>query len=182
MGEQRILQISSDYEPEIGRWISAIDDTRQRTIQALDGIDPAAIDWTNPAVDNSIGTLLYHIGAIEMSYVYEDVLGIGWAPELEPLILYDVRDEQGRLWVVQGVSLEEHLTRLAQSRSLLHKAYRHLTLAEFRQPRSVANYTITPEWVLHHLMQHEAEHRGQMMEVRRLAESTLQASVTRAKE
>jgi uncharacterized damage-inducible protein DinB len=37
-----------------------------------------------------------------------------------------------------------------------------MTVAEFRRPRPVNFYLVTPEWVLHHLMQHEAEHRGQI--------------------
>ncbi len=173
MPEQRLMQPLPDCDPEIGRWLWSLDDARQRTVTCLTGIHPAAIDWTSPAIDNTIGTLLYHIMAIEMSYVYEDVLGLGWSSELEPLILHDVRDDQGRLWAVQGISLPEHLARLQASRVLLHKVYQPMALAEFRRPRQTDEYAITPEWVLHHLMQHEAEHRGQMMEARRLAELAL---------
>jgi uncharacterized damage-inducible protein DinB len=39
---------------------------------------------------------------------------------------------------------------------------------------TLADYETTPEWVLHHLMQHEAEHRGQIGELRRWAEKVLQ--------
>jgi uncharacterized damage-inducible protein DinB len=31
-------------------------------------------------------------------------------------------------------------------------------------------YSCTPEWVLHHLIQHETEHRGQIMTIRTQAE------------
>jgi uncharacterized damage-inducible protein DinB len=46
-------------------------------------------------------------------------------------------------------------------------------LDEFRRIRSLAEYGVTPEWVLHHLMQHEAEHRSQIGALRIAAERAL---------
>jgi len=37
-----------------------------------------------------------------------------------------------------------------------------MTLVEFSQVRTLEPYDVTPEYVLHHLMQHEAEHRSQI--------------------
>ena len=37
--------------------------------------------------------------------------------------------------------------------------------AEFTRVRSLENYDVTPAWAIHHLCQHEAEHRGQMTEL-----------------
>jgi uncharacterized damage-inducible protein DinB len=42
-----------------------------------------------------------------------------------------------------------------------------MSLAEFRRPRQGPSYTVTPEWVIHHLTQHEAEHRGQIVQLKR---------------
>jgi uncharacterized damage-inducible protein DinB len=33
-------------------------------------------------------------------------------------------------------------------------------------PRERPDYDVTPAWVLHHLMQHEAEHRSQISGIR----------------
>jgi uncharacterized damage-inducible protein DinB len=38
--------------------------------------------------------------------------------------------------------------------------------------RDFPDYRVTPEGVLHHLIQHETEHRGQLGLVRELAERT----------
>jgi hypothetical protein len=46
-------------------------------------------------------------------------------------------------------------------------AYRRMDLAEFRRVRSLEDYDVTPEYVLHHLMQHEAEHHSQIGALRR---------------
>lgn len=48
-----------------------------------------------------------------------------------------------------------------------------MTPADFHRGRAGEDYDITPEWALYHLMQHEAEHRGQIMELRQRAEKVL---------
>lgn len=47
--------------------------------------------------------------------------------------------------------------------------------AEFRRVRSLPYYDVAPEWVLHHLMQHEAEHRSQIGSLRARAQRQLNA-------
>jgi uncharacterized damage-inducible protein DinB len=49
-------------------------------------------------------------------------------------------------------------------------ALRNMTPDDLRRPRFVEQYEVTPEWIFHHLMQHEAEHRGQIGELRLRAE------------
>jgi hypothetical protein len=89
------------------------------------------------------------------------------------LVIHDVRDGEGRLTVVRGEPVGIHLLRLDAARALLLKTLHTITPAEFRRVRAVETYDITPEWALHHLMQHEAEHRGQIMELRQRAEKAL---------
>jgi uncharacterized damage-inducible protein DinB len=158
------------YPAEIGLWLAALEDSRHRTKQVLEGITSAAIDFSTPCIDNTIGTLLYHIAAIEADWLYADVLEQEFPPAIIALLPYDVRDEQGRLTLVQGVSLAEHIDRLDRIRAMLLAEFQAISLDEHRRIRSFERYDTTPEWVLHHLCQHEAEHRGQIMEARRLAE------------
>jgi uncharacterized damage-inducible protein DinB len=170
--EERRFHLPEGYEPQVAAWVWAIQDTRQRTLQTLQGMTGEILDWTPPGGQNNIAALLYHLVAIEMSYLYEDILGLGWSDELAPLMPYDVRTPQGRIVAVQGESLSTHLARLENSRALLLSALRSMSTEDLRRPRQLEAYIITPEWVLHHLMQHEAEHRGQIGELRLRAERT----------
>jgi uncharacterized damage-inducible protein DinB len=86
------------------------------------------------------------------------------------LFPYEVRDGQGHLTQVTGVSLEEHLQRLHVVRRLLLDVFEAMELAEFRRVRALPPYDVTPEWVLYHLMQHEAEHRSQIGALRARAQ------------
>jgi uncharacterized damage-inducible protein DinB len=159
--------------PEIGRWLWALEDTRHRTLLALEGMvaDTANIlDWVSPTNGNSIATLLYHLAAIETSWLYEDVLQEGFPSDVAGLLPYDVRDAQDRLISMKGIALQDHLFRLQQIRARLLSVYSEMALEDFLRARSLPEYDVTPEWVLHHLMQHEGEHRGQITELRLSAE------------
>ena len=168
-----IVDPSLSKDPEIGRWLWALQDTRQRTMSVLERLTPAVIDWLPPNNESSIGTVLYHIALIEADWLYTEVLEQPFPPEVLPFFPYADQDEQGRLTQVKGVRLEEHLERLKTARGLLLDVFQPMNLNEFRRVRSLAAYDVTPEWVLHHLMQHEAEHRSQIGALRVAAERQL---------
>lgn len=172
---QRVMTLPADFAAPFAQWVWLLEDTRRRTKDALVGLSAAVLDWTPPDGGNTIGTLLYHIFLIEISYLYEDMLEVTeLPPELAPLVIYEDRDAAGRLMVVRGEALATHLERLEVGRGLLIDTLRTMTLAEFQRVRPVGSYDITPEWALHHLMQHEAEHRGEIMEIRRRAKAALE--------
>jgi uncharacterized damage-inducible protein DinB len=174
MGSQRQQRVIAGYpagEPEIGRWLWCIEDARRRTWQRLEGIDAALIDWTAPEGGNSIGSSLYHIAAIEADYLYADLLEQPFPPEIVVLFPYEVRETHGRLTPIHDFDLSWYRLRLDETRQRLLAAFGAMDLADFRRVRRHEAVDITPEWTLHHLMQHEAEHRGEIESLRARAES-----------
>jgi uncharacterized damage-inducible protein DinB len=168
--EQKIVDTHLSKEPAIGQWLWALQDARARTLRELEDLSPAIIDWQTPDGESSIGTILYHIAGIEADWLYVEVLEKPFPPEVVALFPLDIRDKQGHLTQILGDSLEEHLSRLESVRALLLPVFQQMDLAEFRRVRSLEYYDVTPEWVLHHLMQHEAEHRSQIAALRARAE------------
>ena len=167
------VEVLADGEPEIGRWLWAIEDVRSRTLEALAGIDQPLLDWTPPPGGNSIGTLLYHIAAIELDWLAVEVLEEQpqpWTKEVAELFAVDVRNKEGQLTPIAGRPVADHLVRFNVVRQRLLEAFRAMPLEEFRRPRHLPDYRVTPEWVLYHLIQHEAEHQGQVQLLRTWAE------------
>jgi uncharacterized damage-inducible protein DinB len=123
----------------------------------------AIIDWRAADADSSIRTVLYHMADIEADWLNVEVLEQPLPSEVAALFPQPTRDAEGNLSHVAGFTLDDHLRRLAVVRSLLLDVYQQMTLTDFRRPRSLEQYDVTPEWVLHHLTQHEAEHRGQLV-------------------
>jgi uncharacterized damage-inducible protein DinB len=171
--EQKVVEPHLGKEPEIGRWLWALEDGRQSTMRELEDVTPAMIDWQPPDNESSIGTILYHMADIEADWLYVEVLEQSLPPDVAALFPSATRDGQGHLTQVRGLSLEEHLRRLETVRGLLLAAFQNMELSEYRRVRSLEHYDVTPEWVLHHLMQHEAEHRSQIGALRARAKRAL---------
>ena len=149
---------------ELGRLLWMLEDTRARTLAVVHDLDQGTLDWTAPGVDNSIGSLLYHIALIEADYLYADILGVDYPAWLEEAFPWPDRDQAGHLSDVTGVPLADHLARLERVRGEFLVLIAPLTAEEMSASRFLpeTDYEISPAWTLHHLMQHEAEHCGQI--------------------
>lgn len=177
--ERRIVEPVAGAEPAVGRWLWTLADTRRRTLAAVAGISQTALDRSPFPGANSVATLLYHVALIEADYLYADVLELheaGFPQAIVALFPVGDRDEAGLLSAVAGTTLGQHLARLAAVRADLLATFGAMDLADFRRPRTLPEYEITPEWTLHHLVQHEAEHRGQMLALRESAERETHAA------
>ena len=163
-----IVQPADGLAPDLGSALWMLNDTRARTLRAIDGLPERQVDAIPIGGGNTIGALLYHIAAVERDYLYAGILEQPLPDWTEPLFPYEVREQNGRLTPVRGVALRDHVARLTAVRDHLHGDLATLAADDFRRPRPEARGGGTPEWVLHHLREHEAEHRGQIQEVRTL--------------
>lgn len=150
-----------------------MEDTRQSTKASLDGVSDAVVAWVPPDGSSSIGTVLYHIALIEADWLYVEVLEQEYAPAIAARFPHAPRDADDQLVQVQGGTLTDHLVRLDAVREQLLQVFQAMEVDDFRRLRHLAEYEVTPEWVLHHLMQHEAEHRSQLGALRARAELEL---------
>lgn len=159
-------------EHGVARALWAFADARRRTVAAIAALPDAAVDWIPPEGSHTIGALLYHIAATEAEWVCLDLQGLANLPdELRQLFADGVRNAAGRLAVPNGESLADHLRRLETVRAYALSVLCALDACEFQRPRlmAFASRSATPEWVVHHLNQHEAEHRGQVARLQRRA-------------
>jgi hypothetical protein len=161
-GPPRLLALEPmAADPEVGRWLAALEDGRRETLRELDSVTPEMIDWHHDGPLESIGTLLYHIALIEAAWLLDEIMdghpGPDWLPATLPV---DDRDSDGRLSRVVGEPLAVHLERLAAVRGLLAESLGVMTAFDYHRPRRLADYDAAPDWVVHHLLQHEAEHRA----------------------
>ena len=162
------------YTPGIGRYVAQLTETRGELLAPVVGLTPEQLAW-HPIDDaESIGTQLLHVAAIEWSWFFQDIFG---RPDAD----YDGWEEAFPLRVgipqVTGKPLAYFTDRLERVRSEVLVAMRDLTdddllrlvgegePDEDEEPRARL-YSI--DWVLFHLVQHEAHHAGQVELLRRL--------------
>ena len=158
-----VLERPTDVAPCVGLWIAALEDGRRRTLEMLERVGPGMVDAGAPYHQHTIGTLLYHIAIIEADWLYVEIQERGAYPdEAIEMFPYNHRDERGNLTHVAGVSLERHLERLAWVRDQLVETLGSSSDDDFSRPREISDAVVSTAWVVHHLLQHEAEHRGEM--------------------
>lgn len=138
-----------------------LEDTRRRTLSAIEGVNPDEIDIVPPGFDNSIGALLHHIALIEADWLYADILLVDYPTWVLEAFPDGDRDDEGHL-VPFPRPLAAQLATMALVREELLSALRSQPEEEFTKVRPSGSGDLTPQWVLHHLRQHEAEHRGQI--------------------
>ena len=153
-------------EPVIAQYLTVLDDTRRRTKNCIAGFADDVLSWRPSAEQSSIADLLYHIALVEADWLCDDVLGIEYPAHIRQLFPESMRDDQGRLMHHGTETLQGLVARLDVVRGELLAAFTPMELTEFRRIRIFPKYEVTPEWVLHHLAQHEAEHRGQIRVLR----------------
>jgi uncharacterized damage-inducible protein DinB len=148
---------------EVDRWLAAMQDGRRDTLREVDGVTDDIIDLHPPGAENSIGTTLYHVALIEADWLVDDILGTHLGDsELAPLFPVAHRDDRGILSHIAGEPLSAHLARLAEVRAFLLEQLRPMPAEDFHAPRARPDYDVSPAWVVHHLLQHEAEHRSEI--------------------
>lgn len=174
MPEREVLALEPlGDDPEVGRWLAALEDGRRDTLRELESIAPAIVDRHPDGPLDSIGTLLYHIALIEADWVATEILGLDEPPELAALLPWPDRMPDGHLTQVEGVTLEAHVARLAGVRAFALDRIRPMSAEEFHRIRSLPTYDVAPDWVIHHLLQHEAEHRSHLAWIRDTAPTGL---------
>jgi hypothetical protein len=148
-------------DPEVGRWMSALEDGRHDTLRELEGVTPEMVDWYPDPPLNSIGALLYHVALIEADWVINEILElIDAPPEIERLLPWPDRDHDRHLWRADGQDLAAHIDRLAGVRAFVLERLRPMTNDDFHRVRRLEAYDVAPDWAVHHVIQHEAEHRS----------------------
>jgi uncharacterized damage-inducible protein DinB len=178
------VQPLPDMSAEIGFSLWTLEETRRRTLRYIDGITQEALDHRPEGHRHSVATLLYHIAVFEVDWLYTDILGMaedeergipGCPEDIAALLPYPMLLPGHEYTPVSGEALATHIERMAFVRRRFVSVVGAMTVEDFRKPRPSGDELVTPEWVVEHLSQHEAEHRGQIWEARVAAERALGA-------
>ena len=126
-------------DPEVGRWLAALEDARRDTIRELATVTAPMVDWQPPFLLESIGSLLYHVALIETSWLLDEIFAGEEPPAWLSAVLHAPdRDATGRLTRVEGEPLERHLERLERIRRYLVDRLRPMANTGFHTIRHLA--------------------------------------------
>ncbi len=151
--------------PRVAFIFSMIDRVRTRLLRVIEELPDDALDFT-PDMKNieTIGTLLLHIAAVEWSWIFEDMDGEDMDYERWKHA-FPLREDLPQL---TGKGKQFYIDRLHEVRKDVHERLRDIDDSSLHQLIDIGQAEVTVEWILFHLIEHEAMHIGQMSTLTRL--------------
>jgi uncharacterized damage-inducible protein DinB len=155
-----------------------MDDASATTLQRVNGLTVAELDWQYAPGWNTIGALLSHIIACESTFpiffIEERELTAEektkWLPSL------DLGEHVPSL--IKGKTIEQYKEELAISRQNMFAELDKLSRTDFIKKRKgydpVTGHNLA--WTLYHLAEDEVHHRGQISLLRKLYKQYIQLS------
>lgn len=166
---QRFIKNTEGYDPQIGALVSMLDDLKGRVTRNVEGLNQEQTDFLLDEDANRIGALILHLAATEVIY--------------QKLTFYDESfdEEEDAEWIVamelgekareelQGKPISFYLDKWSEVRSktkeLLKTKKDSWLLEERNFPDSETTYN--HYWAWYHVMEHQANHMGQMVLIRK---------------
>ena len=169
--QRRVLIPAAGVPREIGLCLSGMDEVREQLNAAVSGMSNA--DIGRCAVDgaHSVGALILHIGEAEWWWMQCVVSRHSLTDEDSRTPFWDVLKDPDRV-AKNGYSAEFCLRQVAviraQTRDLLATFVDDDLDRVFTFERDGNTYDLSLRWILHHLIDHEAQHKGQILMLKRL--------------
>ncbi|MBI5366858.1 MAG: DUF664 domain-containing protein [Planctomycetes bacterium] len=164
----RLLEPAAGYDGELGMWVAALEDVRRQLKEQVAELTAEDLAWTPPAAGNPIGRLLRHVAFAEADWILGDVCRIADPAPFLPEML-----RAGGVMADPGPRpLAEFLGVLDAVRAETRKRLAAFGVGELDQRREYVGEDLhkvfTVRWILYHLVDHEAAHKGQIAAVRRM--------------
>lgn len=168
VGELVSLDLVPELTPRVATYFAQLEDVRRDTKKYVSRLTPAQLSWTPHSKVESIGTQLLHIAGVERSWIGEDIEGRAMGNEWE--LAFPLRTNFPQ---VQGEPLEFFFEKLDAVREETRAVLSGLKDADLsREIQGLGSAAdsdrFTIEWILYHLVEHEAHHRGQIALLKRL--------------
>ena len=170
--EPRTLYKSSGLSSKVAHWNSLFHETRERLLLIVNELDAKALDFTiDERKVETIGTLLFHIAAIEWSWIFEDIDGLEldyeeWkeAFALRPQV--DVPQ-------IKGKNKQFYLEKLQEVREQVYQRLQEFEDNDLERIVESEGNKYSIEWILFHILEHETMHIGQILLLKRFYEKQI---------
>ncbi|MFX1415414.1 MAG: DinB family protein [Promethearchaeota archaeon] len=173
MSEEAKRVITLDREdglsPRVALLYSMMEKVRGRLFSRIESLSDVDIDYSPHGRSiETIGTLLFHIAAVEWSWIFEDIGGKEMDYEKWKQA-FPLREDIDQL---TGQRVEFYFDRLNEVRQEVLEWLRGIDDEELDRLIDLGHAEVSIEWVLFHLIEHEAMHIGQISVLSRMYDMT----------
>lgn len=172
MNESKITLTSPEgFDPGVGYYLAGMYEVRSQLRHAVKELSNDQLHARLRPDTHSIAQLMLHCGEAEWWWI-QCVVGGGTVDEaLEKTVFWDVLEEGGD--PPKNLTAEECIAEIdrisAKSKDVLSTLQDHDLGRYFeRERRDGSKQEYTLRWILHHLIDHEAQHKGQILMLKRL--------------
>jgi uncharacterized damage-inducible protein DinB len=170
----RVLSAAEGFTPEIGFYVSGMEEVREQVRNAVAKLTGEKLNRPAFLGAHSIGALVLHIGEAEWWWMQCNVAGHELTDEDRKAPFWDVLDEPDafrRRGYTAGFCLRQIDQIRDQTRALLAKFNDDDLERIISYKRRGEIHEQSLRWILHHLIDHEAQHKGQILMLKRLMAS-----------
>jgi uncharacterized damage-inducible protein DinB len=172
MADERLeLSAAEGFPTGIGYYLSGLNEVRDQLHEALAGMSDEQIARRAVAGAHPIGALVLHIGEAEWWWIQCVVAGRKMSDDDRRVSHWDVLDDPDG-FAAKGYSAQYCLDAINGIRERTRKDIASFTDDDldrlFSYEKRGKTVEVSLRWVLHHLMDHEAQHKGQILMLKRL--------------
>jgi metallothiol transferase len=151
------------------RWLAALSESRQDLLEMIQGISHEELHARIAPSAHSIADYLWHIANVSLWWTKHVLLG-------EPISAEEKErfglTEPGVIHAApKTMTLSDFLSLLEETFALVERVFQAMSDEEFTRadrPLGSEGQLVSPEWVLYNLVDHDANHRGQIAMLLRL--------------
>ena len=171
MPERRVLSPPDNLSREIGFYFAGMEEVREQLREAVEGMSDDHIG--RPAISDAhaIGALVLHIGEAEWYWMQCVVSGHKVTDEIRDSAYWDVLKDSKR-FSEQSYSAKFCLNEIKKIRQQTYETLSSFDDSQldrvFTFERRGETQELSLRWILHHLIDHEAQHKGQILMLKRL--------------
>ncbi len=167
--EEYLMIPAKGSDPIVAEYLAQMEEVRRMVKEYVRDLTPEQLSWQPYDGGNSIATLLLHLAGTEAFWIRER-LG-GEKLSREEWAEYGMEDYP-KLKSPDGKDLSYFFSKLDTMREKTRQAIAAIKAADlgrvYQEEFQGKSYTFSVRWILHHLVEHEAHHKGQIVILRRL--------------
>lgn len=156
-----------ELSSRIALWYSVMHETRERLFRVLRDLTQEELDYTpDERKFETIGTLLLHITAVEWSWIFEDIDGKEMDYE-EFKHAFALRPEVN-IPQLKNQKIQFYISKLKEIRDDVYQRLTNFKDDDLDKIIGSGSDKHSVEWILFHIIEHEAMHIGQIQLLKRL--------------
>lgn len=157
----------AELSPRVALWYSIMQEMRERLLRIVKDLTQEELDYTlNERKIETIGTLLLHIAGVEWGWIFGDI--DGQEVDYEEFKHAFALSPEVNIPQIKNQELQFYIDRLNKTRKEVYQRLKKFKDEDLDRIVESEGKKYSIEWIMFHLVEHEAMHIGQILLLKRV--------------